>query len=213
MRLRPRAGDLPADLRVMQAMVLPIYTYGQPVLRSRAEAVAPDEPGLQGLIDDMVETMAVAHGVGLAAPQVGRSLRLFVVDLRPSAPDVAEENGGEIPWWAREPVAFINPEIADPAGPAVMIEEGCLSIPDLREDVVRPDVLTVRFSDREFVPREIRAHGLLARVIQHELDHLDGVLFVDRVSPLRKRLLQRRLRRMAEGDVEADYPIVPPPAR
>jgi peptide deformylase len=175
--------------------------------------VSPDEPGLQELIDDMVETMAVAHGVGLAAPQVGRSIRLFVVDLRLSAPDVAEENEGEVPWWAREPLAFINPEIVDPDGPSVMIEEGCLSIPDLREDVVRPDVLTIRFSDREFTEREIRAHGLLARVVQHELDHLDGVLFVDRVSPLRKRLLQRRLRRMAEGDVEADYPIVPADGR
>jgi peptide deformylase len=190
-------------------MVLPIYTYGQSVLRQRAEPVSPDEPGLQELIDDMFETMRVAHGVGLAAPQVGRSIRLFVVDLRPSAADIAEENGGEVPWWALEPMAFINPEIADPSGPNVMIEEGCLSIPDLREDVVRPDVLTVRFADRDFEPQEIHAHGLLARVVQHELDHLDGVLFVDRVSPLRKRLLQRRLRRMAEGDVEADYPIVP----
>jgi peptide deformylase len=191
-------------------LILPIYTYGQPILRQRAREVTPEEPGLQELIDDMLATMAVAHGVGLAAPQVGQSLRLFVADLRPSAEEVAFENGGVMPDWARGPLVLINPEIGPPGGSNVVIEEGCLSIPDLREDVIRPDLLSVRFLDRDFEPQEIRAHGLLARVVQHELDHLDGVLFVDRVSPIRKRLLQRRLRRMAEGEVEADYPIVPP---
>ncbi len=191
-------------------MILPIYTYGQPVLRQRASEVTADEPDLQQLIDDMLETMMVAHGVGLAAPQVGRPIRLFVADLRPSADDVAEENDGVLPDWARGPLVLINPEISAPGGSNVIIEEGCLSIPDLREDVQRPDQLTVRYLDRHFEPHEIQAHGLLARVVQHELDHLDGVLFVDRVSPIRKRLLQRRLRRMAEGEVEADYPILPP---
>lgn len=193
-------------------MVLPIYTYGHPILRRRAEAVTPDALDLQELIDDMIETMGIAHGVGLAAPQVGKSIRLFVADLRPSAADVAEEHGGELPEWARRPLVFINPEIAAPGGPAVVVEEGCLSIPDVREDVTRPDQLTVRFLDRDFEPREIRARGILARVVQHELDHLNGVLFVDRVSAIRKRLLQRRLRRMAEGEVEADYPIEKPQA-
>jgi peptide deformylase len=189
-------------------LVLPIYTYGQQVLRRRADEVSPDEPGLDGLIDDMIETMAVAHGVGLAAPQVGRSIRLFVVDLRPTAEDIADEYGGEVPDWARAPLVFINPEIERPDGPSVVIEEGCLSIPDIREDVTRPDEVSIRYLDRDFEPQEIRAHGLLARVVQHELDHLDGVLFIDRVSPIRKRLLQRRLKRMATGEVEADYPIV-----
>ncbi len=193
-------------------MVLPIYTYGQPVLRQRAAEVEGDSPELQRLIDDMVETMHVAAGVGLAAPQVGRPIRLFVIDVSGAAEDIREEHGGVLPDWARGPQALINPEVVPEPECDVPMEEGCLSMPDLREDVARPDRLRLRYLDRHFQPQELDAHGVLARVVQHELDHLDGVLFTDRVSALRKRLLQRRLRRMAEGDVEADYPILPPPA-
>ena len=131
-----------------------------------------------------------------------------MTDWNKKAEDIAEENGGEVPEWARAPLVFINPEVEQPGGPSVVIEEGCLSIPDIREDVTRPDEVSIRYQDRDFQPRVMRAHGLLARVVQHELDHLNGVLFIDRVSPIRKRLLQRRLKRMAAGDVEADYPIV-----
>ena len=192
-------------------MVLPIYTYGQPVLRDRAEPVAGDSPELQQLIDDMVETMHVATGIGLAAPQVGQPLRLFVVDLSGLADDLAEDNGGVVPDYATGPIVFVNPEIVlDEASDRVDHEEGCLSIPDLRETVWRPDRTRIRYLDRTFTPCELEAEGTLSRVIQHEFDHIDGVLFVDHLSPIRKRLLQRRLRAMARGDVEADYPIQPP---
>jgi peptide deformylase len=188
-------------------VILPIYAYGQPVLRERAAEVEGDGPELQRLIDDMVETMHAASGVGLAAPQVGRSLRLFVADLSPYADDLAEEHGGEVPDWARGPLVFINPELEPDDADDVDAEEGCLSIPDLRETVWRPDALRVRFLDRHFAPQEMRAEGQLARVVQHEADHLDGVLYLDYLSPLRRKLLQRRLRAIARGDCETDYPL------
>ena len=186
-------------------MVLPIYAYGQPVLRERAREVEGDGPELQRLIDDMVETMHAASGVGLAAPQVGRSLRLFVADLSPYADDLAD--GGEVPAYARGPLVFINPEVTLEDTDSVDAEEGCLSIPDLRETVWRPDALHVRYLDRHFAPQELRAEGQLARVIQHEGDHLDGVLYLDHLSPLRRRLLKRRLNAIARGECEADYPL------
>jgi peptide deformylase len=193
------------------SVVLPIYTYGQPVLRLRAADVEADSPDLQRLIDDMIETMLGATGVGLAAPQVGHSVRVFTVDLAPFAQELAEANGGVVPDEAREPFALINPTV-EPSPDAAPdgYEEGCLSIPDLRESVVRPDRVRLRYLDRHFMPHEVEATGMFARVAQHEIDHLDGVLFTDRLSPLRRRLLQRRLRAMSRGEVEADYPIAPP---
>ncbi len=192
-------------------MVLPIYTYGQPVLRQRAVPVSGDSAELQRLIDDMVETMIGATGVGLAAPQVGQSLRLFTVDLTPFADDLAADNDGVVPDEARGPFAVINPDVepapgAEPEG----YEEGCLSIPDVRESVLRPSRIRLRYLDRHFAPHETVAGGMFARVVQHEIDHLDGVLFTDHLSALRRRLLQRRLRAMSRGDVEAEYPIAPP---
>ena len=192
-------------------MILPIYTLGQPVLREQTAPVEADSPALQRLIDDMIETMHNAEGIGLAAPQVGRPERLFVADFASARDDIREAHGGALPWWAEEPVAFINPEIVEADDEtACEFEEGCLSIPGLSEYVTRPDRLRIRFLDRRFQPRELDAEDVLARVFQHELDHLDGVLFVDRLSPLRKRLLRRRLQEMAEGYVEADYPVLPP---
>ncbi|MEM6785431.1 MAG: peptide deformylase [Bacteroidota bacterium] len=196
-------------------MVLPIYTLGQPVLRQETVPVEADSPELQQLIDDMIETMHGASGIGLAAPQVGRTERLFVVDLSHLADDLMEDLGlsepADLPTWALGPQAFINPEV-EPVEPDATseFEEGCLSIPDLREEVTRPDAVRVRYLDRHLDEHEVLATGMLARVVQHEYDHLDGVLFVDYLSPLKKRLLKRRLRRMAEGDVEADYPLALP---
>lgn len=189
-------------------VILPIYAYGQPVLREHAAEIEADSPEVQSLIDDMIETMHAAHGVGLAAPQVGRSLRLFVADLSPYAEDIAEDHDGEVPQWAEEPLVFINPVLdLDDASPEVDVEEGCLSIPDLREVVWRPDGLVVRYLDRTFQERTLPAVGQLSRVIQHEADHLDGVLYLDHLSPLRRRLLKRRLKAIAQGDAEADYPL------
>ena len=192
-------------------MVLPIYAYGQSVLREPAADVEGDSPDLQALIDDMIETMHAASGIGLAAPQVGRPLRVFVADLSPYAEELAEENDGEVPDYARGPLVLINPELRlDEECDEVDFEEGCLSIPDLRETVWRPDRLTVHFLDRHFAPQELAAEGQLARVIQHEYDHLDGVLYLDHLSPLRRKLLQRRLKAIARGEVEADYPMAFP---
>jgi peptide deformylase len=194
-------------------MILPIYTLGQPILRERTEPIEADSPALQRLIDDMIETMHNAQGIGLAAPQVGRRERLFVVDLTGSADEVREAHGGALPWWADGPLALLNPEIVEAdEQSAYEFEEGCLSIPGLSEYVTRPDRLRVRFLDRRFRPHELDAEDVLARVFQHELDHLDGILFVDHLSPLRKRLLRRRLQEMVEGRVEADYPVLPPGA-
>ena len=194
-------------------MILPIYTLGQPILREQTEPVDADSPELQRLIDDMIETMHHAEGIGLAAPQVGRTERLFVADFATAADDLREAHGGVLPWWAEAPVAFINPEVvAADEETACEFEEGCLSIPGLSEFVTRPDRLRIRFLDRHFQPHELDAEDVLSRVFQHELDHLDGVLFVDHLSPLRKRLLRRRLQEMVQGRVEADYPVLPPGA-
>lgn len=190
-------------------MILPIYPYGHPILRVETEPVEAMTPELASLIDDMIETMRNAAGIGLAAPQVGRSERLFVADLSPMAEDIEDELG-ELPEWARHPLVFINPEIVDEDEDTLCdYEEGCLSIPDIRELVTRPDVVRLRYRDREFVEREVEAAGVLARVVQHELDHLHGVLFIDHLSPLRRRLLKRRLREISRGEFEADYPLAP----
>ncbi len=186
-------------------MILPIHTYGEPVLRQEAIDVEQNTDSLQQLIDDMFETMHGAAGVGLAAPQVGRTERLFVVDL--SALQEDPEAGAEsVP---REPMVFINPEIVWESEEMCEYEEGCLSIPDLRDNVIRPERIRLRYLDRNMQPQELETGDYLARVIQHEYDHLEGILFVDRLSPLRRRLLRRRLRDIARGEVEADYPLAP----
>jgi peptide deformylase len=191
-------------------MILPIYPYGSPILREETEPVEADSPALQRLIDDMIETMHAASGIGLAAPQVGRRERLFVVDLSTMAGDLEEELG-EVPPWASGPIAFVNPEIVgEDEGDVCEYEEGCLSIPDVREMVTRPDRVRVRFLDRGFADHEVTARGMLARVVQHELDHLHGVLFIDHVSQLRRKLLGRRLRSIARGEGEADYLLADP---
>jgi peptide deformylase len=165
-------------------MILPVHTYGDDVLREETKEVEGDSPELQELIDNMIDTMHGAAGIGLAAPQVGRTERLFVVDLGP----LVDEEDPDTLEWPEQPMVFINPEITEESEEEIEFEEGCLSIPDLREYVAR-------------------AEDMLARVIQHEYDHLDGVLFIDRISAFRRRLLRRRLKDMSEGLVEADYPL------
>lgn len=184
-------------------MILPVYVYGASVLRETTAPVVADAAELQQLIDDMIETMHGADGIGLAAPQVGRRERLFVVDVSPLEDELTRD-GVQLP---DQPMVFINPEIVTESVDVGEFEEGCLSIPDIREHVSRPDLVRVRFLNRNFQSCEIEATGLFARVIQHEYDHLNGVLFIDRISPFRKRLLRRRLKEMADGKVEADYPL------
>ena len=180
-------------------MILPIYVYGAPILTQRTVEVKENTEAVQQLIDDMIETMRGALGIGLAAPQVGRSERLFVVDLSPM---LEEENEGPL-----DPMVFINPEIYDESEEDEEYEEGCLSIPDIREYVIRPEGIRLRFLDRNFEQHDIAADGMLARVIQHEFDHLEGILFLDHLSAFKKRLLKRRLSEMKKGNVEADYPL------
>jgi len=185
-------------------MGLPIYVYGHDALRQKAEPVEANTGALQALIDNMIKTMRNAAGIGLAAPQVGRSERLFVVDLTPMAEEM-DEAGEPLP---PQPMVLINPEIVDESDETVDLEEGCLSIPEVREVVTRPGRIRMQYLDRDFEEHEIEAGSVLARVLQHERDHLDGILFTDHLSSFRKRLLRRPLREMANGEIEADYPLV-----
>jgi len=185
-------------------MVLPIYVYGHDALREDTEPVQENTDELQSLIDDMIETMHNAAGIGLAAPQVGRSERLFVVDLTPMADEMAKA-GEPLP---PQPMVCINPELVAESDATSDMEEGCLSIPDVREAVTRPERIRMRYRDRAFEEQELEAGHMLARVLQHERDHLDGVLFTDYLSSFRTRLLRRPLRAMVSGEVEADYPLV-----
>jgi peptide deformylase len=185
-------------------MILPIYVYGHDALREETEPVEENTDELQSLIDNMIETMRNAAGIGLAAPQVGRSERVFVVDLTPMADEMAEA-GEPLP---PQPMVFINPEVVEESDETVEFEEGCLSIPEVREAVTRPERVRLRYRDRNFEVQEIEAGHMLARVLQHERDHLDGILFTDYLSSFRKRLLRRPLREMVNGEVEAEYPLV-----
>lgn len=187
-------------------MILPIRIYGDPALRMVTEEVASDGEELQQLLDDMIETMRGAEGVGLAAPQVGRTERVFVVDVTPMY-EGHEEDREALKALPTQPMVLINPEIIWESEEECEFEEGCLSIPDLREVVVRPERIGVTYLDRTFERQELEAEGMLARVIQHEVDHLDGVLFVDHITAFRRRLLRRKLRDMARGEVEADYEL------
>lgn len=187
-------------------MILPIYTYGASTLREETVPVEENSEALQQLIDDMIETMRAAEGVGLAAPQVGRPERIFVADVTPM---YSGRDGGleELQSLPAQPMVFINPEISWESEEECEFEEGCLSIPDIRELVVRPERIRLTYLDRDFERRDVEVDDVLARVIQHEIDHLDGVLFVDHISAFRRRLLRRKLRDMAKGEVEADYQL------
>jgi peptide deformylase len=178
-------------------MIYPVVVYGHPVLRKVAEDIDSDYPGLQELINDMFETMYRAEGVGLAAPQIGKSIRLFVVDGTPLAEDEPE--------MADFKKVFINARITEKAGEVVPMNEGCLSIPNLREEVNRESHMRITYFDENWNQQSEVYTGYKARVILHEYDHLDGIMFTDKVSPLRRRLLQRKLTDISKGKFEADY--------
>lgn len=182
-------------------MILPIVAYGDPVLKRKAKDIDPEFPGLKELISNMYETMYNAQGVGLAAPQIGRSIRLFIVDTAPFA-DAEEEDAERLKDFKR---TFINAEIIEEEGDEWAFNEGCLSIPDVREDVNRHSEILMRYQDEDFKTHEEKFDGLIARVIQHEYDHIDGVLFTDKLSPLKKQLLKGRLNNISKGKVRVDY--------
>jgi len=188
-------------------MILPIVAYGDAVLKKEAEEIDADFPGLKQLISDMYETMYAASGVGLAAPQIGQSIRLFIVDGSPFADD---EEEGEEP----DPKAagienfkkvFINPVIEEEEGEEWGFHEGCLSIPKIREEVFRKEKVHISYYDEQFNFHEEVFEGYAARIIQHEYDHVDGILFTDHLSPLKRRLLTKRLQNISKGDIKVDY--------
>lgn len=185
-------------------MILPIRAFGDPVLKKVAQDITPEHPGLKELIADMFETMYSASGVGLAAPQVGHSIRLFVVDASPFA---EEEDGqpSEEPHLKDFKRVFINAYIVEEEGEEWPFEEGCLSIPGIREEVERQPRIVLQYVDEHFKEHEETFEGFAARVIQHEHDHLDGILFTDHISPLRRRMIKGRLRDISEGRTDAKY--------
>lgn len=178
-------------------MILPIMAYGTPVLKKRAEEISIDYPELEKLIEDMFETMYEANGVGLAAPQIGKSIRLFIVDGSPFAEDEDDmEDFCQV---------FINPTITEESGQEWDFNEGCLSIPNIREEVSRKPKIHIKYQDEEFNTIEQEFDGTKARIIQHEYDHLEGILFTDYLSPFKKRLLKRKLNDISKGTTNVNY--------
>jgi len=189
-------------------MIYPIVAFGDPVLKARTKDIPADfsATDLQQIVQDMFDTMYHAHGVGLAAPQVGKSIRLFVIDSAPMIDTEDEETGEPLPD-AEKPVkrAFINPYMVSETGEEWGFEEGCLSIPGVREMVYRPETIVLRYEDENRQTHEETFSGMTARVIQHEYDHLEGVLFTDKISGFKKQLIKGKLTRISKGDVSADY--------
>lgn len=185
-------------------MILPIVAYGDPVLRKVGAEIDKDYEGLQALIENMWETMYNANGVGLAAPQIGLPIRLFLVDTSPFAEDdeLTESEQEKLKNFKK---VFINAEMLDETGELWPFNEGCLSIPDIREDVSRNDTITLRYQDENFKEHTESFDGILARVIQHEYDHIQGILFTDKVSSLKKRLLKGKLNNISKGKIQVDY--------
>lgn len=192
-------------------MELPIVAYGDAVLRKKAEEISEDYPDLQKLIEDMFETMYAANGVGLAAPQVGLPIRLFIVDAAPFAEDDEEEDGEEAAADFKR--VFINPIIFDEEGEEWGFEEGCLSIPGIREEVKRKSALKIEYYDENWDLYEEELDGILARIVQHEYDHIEGILFTDKISPLRRTLLQGKLNDISKGKVDVAYKMRFPKAK
>ena len=185
-------------------MILPIVAYGDPVLRKKSEEINKEYPNLQELIANMKETMYNASGVGLAAPQIGKAIRLFIIDASPFADDDAltKEENEVLKNFNR---VFINPKIIKEEGDEWSFNEGCLSIPEIREDVWRQPTITIEYQDEQFEKHTEILSGLAARIFQHEYDHIEGVLFTDRISSLKKRLLKKKLENISKGKIKADY--------
>lgn len=182
-------------------MLLPITVYGNPVLRKKAKEITPAYEGLKELIDEMYETMYKADGVGLAAPQINKSIRVIVFDASPF-----EEDEPELKGFRK---VLINPEIVEFLGDEEVFNEGCLSLPGIREDVTRPSKIKIKYLDEDFQEHVDEWDGIKARITQHEFDHLEGKLFIDRISPIRRRLLTSKLNAIAKGKTKPEYKTVP----
>lgn len=189
-------------------MILPIVAYGHPVLRKRAEDISSDYPGLAEFLDNMWETLYASHGIGLAAPQVNKSIRLFVIDSQQVLESMDEEEREEYGDEQGIKQVFINAQIVEEEGDFWSYNEGCLSIPKIREDVERPETLTIRYQDEQFESHEDTYSGLTARVIFHEYDHIEGKLFIDYLKPLKKRLIKKKLDDIQRGKISVDYKML-----
>ncbi len=185
-------------------MIIPIVAYGDPVLRKVCKDLPDDFPKLDELVENMYETMYTANGVGLAAPQVGLPIRLFLVDTHPFADDdeLSPEEQKALKGFKK---TFINAYIEEETGEEWTFNEGCLSIPEVREDIKRKDTITITYVDADFKEYTESYDGLLARVIQHEYDHIEGILFTDKLSPLKKRMLKGKLNGISKGKIDVDY--------
>ena len=185
-------------------MILPIVAYGDPVLRKVCKEIDADYPNLEELINNMKETMYKASGVGLAAPQIGKDIRLFLVDATPFAEDedISKEERDVLKDFNK---VFINAKIIKEEGDEWVFNEGCLSIPDVREDVFRKPKITIEYQDENFEKHTTELEGLAARVFQHEYDHIEGILFTDKLSSLKKRLIKKKLENISKGKIRADY--------
>lgn len=183
-------------------MILPIVAYGDPVLKREADEIDKDFEGLQELIDDMFETMYSAQGIGLAAPQVGESIRLFIVDASPFGEDEEDPEAQKVSDFKE---VFINARVVEEKGDPFVFQEGCLSIPNIREDVERDDTIVIEYYDRDWNFQRKTFDGYAARIIQHEYDHIEGILFTDHLKPLKKKLLKRKLTDISKGKIEVGY--------
>ncbi len=186
-------------------MKLPIYLFGHPVLRHESKDITPDYPDRKKLLDDMYETMYYSEGVGLAAPQIGRNDRIVVIDASPVADN--------FPECAGRKMTLINPKVEILDGDPVSRDEGCLSVPDMSESVSRVEHIRLTWLDEDFNPHEEEISGFLARIVQHECDHLDGKLYVDHISPIRKQLIRGKLNNIMTGKKRVDYPVRYAPKR
>ena len=182
--------------------MLPIVAYGHPTLRKISREIDKDYPGLNQLIEDMFDTMYTSIGVGLAAPQVNKSIRLFIMDATPYAEDYPDAKDFK--------KVFINPKIVEEDGKDWVFNEGCLSIPHIREDITRKSKVRIQYYDQEFNFHDETYSGVTGRIIQHEYDHLEGILFVDKTSPWKKTLLRRKLNDISRGNIEVSYKMIFP---
>ena len=193
-------------------MILPIVAYGDPVLKKKAKPIDKDYPKLEELISNMWDTMYNAYGVGLAAPQVGVPIRLFVIDAAPFAED-DDLSASEKEYLKGFKKVFINAQIIEETGDEWAFSEGCLSIPDVREDIFRKPEVTIEYQDENFETKKETFTGLAARVVQHEYDHTEGILFTEKISSLKKRLINGRLKKISTGKIKVDYKMRFPSAK
>ncbi len=182
--------------------MLPVVAYGHPTLRKVSQEIDKDYPDLENLIDAMFETMYESVGIGLAAPQVNKSIRLFIADATQYEDEIPEARGFK--------KVFINPQIIETSGEPVSLDEGCLSIPLIREEVTRDNTVRIQYYDKDWQFHDDTYNGYVARIIQHEYDHLEGILFTDKINPLRKALIKKKLNDISKGKIKVDYKMIFP---